>query len=146
MRLYCRPFLRQNSRLSCRTTFLFMPSIHPSTSKLLFVFIAGILLLGGLVACENDGSTVDDVEVVEPRLVETPSGDRAFTGALVNHRPNTISIAQIEVGLYDDEGSRIETMRFEVEDIAPDDSVEFNQTIDSDEPIQQAQVQSILTP
>ncbi len=98
------------------------------------------------MACGNDESTAGDVEVVKPRLVEMPNGDRAFTGTLVNHRSNVLSIAQIEVGLYDDEGSRVETMRLEVKDIAPQDSVQFNETIDSDAPIQQAQVQGILTP
>lgn len=120
------------------------------TSSALYVFplllVGSVLLLGGLTACGDNESAVDDVEVVEPRLVETPNGDRTFTGTIVNHRSNAVSIAQIEVGLYDDEGSRLETMRFEVEDIPPQDSVEFNETIDSDQPIQQAQVQGILTP
>jgi hypothetical protein len=33
-----------------------------------------------------------------------------------------------------------------VQDVPPSDSVKFSQTIDSDRPIQQAQVQNILIP
>ena len=69
-----------------------------------------------------------------------------FAGTLVNQGSSTIGIAEIEVALYDDQGSRIETMRIQVQDVSPRDSVEFNQTIDSDRPIQQAQVQGILIP
>lgn len=124
-----------------------MTSSHSSVLSLFSFVLASVVLAGGLLtACGNDESSSDDVEVVEPRLVELPSGDRAFTGTLVNHRSNTLSIAQIEVGLYDDAGSRVETMRFEVNDVPPQDSVQFNQTIDSDASIQQAQVQGILTP
>lgn len=123
-----------------------MSSNRSFAFSLLSILTAAVLLAGGLSACGDNETASDDVEVVEPRLVETPNGERSFTGVLVNHRPNTLSIAQIEVGLYDDEGSRVETMRIEVEDIPAEDSVEFNQTIDSDRPFQQAQVQGILTP
>lgn len=67
-------------------------------------------------------------------------------GTLVNRRGAPISIAEIEVALYDNEGSRLETMRIQVEDIPVQDSVEFSETIDSDLPIQQAQVQRVLIP
>lgn len=123
-----------------------MTSDRSFVLSLLSVLAAGVLFVVGLSACEGNNAASDDVEIVDPRLVETPNGERSFTGVLVNHRPNTLSIAQIEVGLYDDEGSRVETMRIEVEDIPAEDSVEFNQTIDSDRPFQQAQVQGILTP
>lgn len=123
-----------------------MPFVHSSALDVLTFFLTGVLLLGGLTACGNEEAAVDDVEVVDPRLVETPNGNRSFTGTLVNHRSNALSIAQIEVALYDKDGSRVETMRFEVEDIPARDSVQFNEAIDSDAPIQQAQVQSILTP
>ncbi len=83
---------------------------------------------------------------MNPRLLQTPSGERVFAGTLVNPGASTIGIAEIEVGLYDDQGGRIETMRIQVQDVTPGDSVEFNQTIDSDRPIQQAQVQGVLIP
>lgn len=117
-----------------------------SRLRLLALVLVGSLFVGGLFACGNSEQTGNNLEVVDPRLVETSNGDRSFTGTLVNHRSNTLSIAQIEVALYDQDGSRVETMRIEVEDIPPQDSVEFNETIDSDQAIQQAQVQSVLTP
>jgi len=76
----------------------------------------------------------------------TPNGERSFTGTLVNRRSSTISIAQIDVALYDDRGSEVETVRIEVKDVPPQDSVDFSEKIDSDRSFSQAQVKSILTP
>ncbi len=118
----------------------------PLTRSISLSLLGAVMLVAGLSACESNDAASDDVEVVEPRLVETPNGERSFVGILVNQRSSALSIVQIEVGLYDDDGSRIETMRFDVNDIPAEDSVKFNQVIDSDRPIQQAQVQGILTP
>lgn len=109
---------------------------------LLVGVVFGALLLAG---CGGDSNT-SDATVVEPRLLQTESGQRVFAGTFVNQGSATIGIAEVEVALYDDQGSRIETMRIQVQDIRPGDSTEFNQTIDSDQPIQQAQVQQILIP
>ena len=106
--------------------------------------LAGAALLG---ACGGDGgSERADATVVEPRLLQTETGERIFAGTLVNQGRATIGIAEVEVALYDGEGSRIETMRIQVQDVPPGDSAAFNQTIDSSRPIQQAQVQQILAP
>lgn len=105
---------------------------------------ATVLVAGLLGACGGD--TNRNAKVVEPRLMQTPDGQRVFAGTLVNQGASTIGIAEVEVALYDDQGARIETMRIQVQDIPPQDSVEFNQTIDSDRPIQQAQVREILIP
>ena len=115
----------------------------PARPSLLFVGVC-VLLVGLLGACGGD--TNREVEVAEPRLVQTPDGQRVFAGTLVNQGASTIGIAEVEVALYDDQGARIETMRIQVQDVPPQDSVEFNQTIDSDRPIQQAQVREILIP
>jgi len=111
---------------------------------LILALIAGSVGLG-VIACGN-GQTEKDVEVVNPRLVKAASGERSFTGTLVNRRPNTLSIAQIEVAFYNESGSPVETMRFDVNDVPSQDSVSFSEKIDSDKPFRQAQVQSILTP
>lgn len=104
-----------------------------------------MLLVGLLSAC-GGGETARDATVVEPRLLQTPNGQRVFAGTLVNQGASTISIAEVEVALYDGQGSRIESMRIQVQDVAPGDSVDFSQPIDSDRPIQQAQVQNVLIP
>lgn len=112
-------------------------------SSFLFVVIAlGVGLIG---ACGGDSSG-RSAEIVSPRLVQTPGGERLFAGTLVNTGSATIGVAEIEVALYDDGGARIETMRIQVQDVPPTDSLEFTETIDSDRPIQQAQVQQILIP
>lgn len=118
----------------------FLSRVHSSS-----LFAVATLVAGLFGACGGD-SGGRSAEVVRPRLVQTPSGERRFTGTLVNSGSATIGIAEIEVALYDDEGSRIETMRIQVQDVPPQDSVEFSQTIDSDQPVQQAQVQRILVP
>lgn len=111
---------------------------------LLVVLVVGAIGMS-LAACGGqEGSR--DVEVSNPRLVQTPNGERAFAGTLVNDRSSSLSIVQIEVALYDEGGSPVETIRFEVEDIPAQDSVDFSETIDSDRSFQQAQVQSVLTP
>jgi len=112
-------------------------------SSLCVVVLAGVLF--GVAGCGSD-SGGGRLEVVEPRLVKTPNGERSFTGTLVNTRPNAISIAQIEVALYDDDGSPVENIQIEVSDVPASDSLEFRQTIDSDRPFRQAQVQSVYTP
>lgn len=120
--------------------------IQPAPRPLhtLLLFLVASLLGGVLSACGGEGPR--DAAVHRPRLVQTESGERIFMGTLVNGDAAPIPIAEIEVALYDDDGSRIETMRIQVEDIPARDSVEFNQTIDSDQPIQQAQVQRVLVP
>lgn len=110
------------------------------------ILVATALVVGVLVGACGDGGENSDATVVEPRLLQTETGERIFAGTLVNQGSSTIGIAEVEVALYGDEGVRIETMRIQVQDVPPGDSAEFNQTIDSDRPIQQAQVQNILIP
>ncbi len=112
---------------------------------LLVAAVAGMAVLGACGGGEGEGETTD-ATVVEPRLLQTETGERIFAGTLVNQGSSTIGIAEVEVALYDGQGSRIETMRIQVQDVPPGDSAAFNQTVDSDRPIQQAQVQSILSP
>jgi hypothetical protein len=110
---------------------------------LLVAAVAGMAVLG---ACGGDGGETADATVAEPRLLQTETGERIFAGTLVNQGSSTIGIAEVEVALYDGQGSRIETMRIQVQNVSPGDSAAFNQTIDSNRPIQQAQVQQILAP
>lgn len=107
------------------------------------LWVAGILALS-LLSCGNEQNGA--VEVINPRLVRTPDGSRAFTGTLVNTGTRPLSIAQLDVALYDKNGSTVETIRIEVQDIPAQDSVSFSSTIDSDRSFQQAQVKEIYTP
>lgn len=111
-------------------------------------YVRFALLLGvaglALVGCGSEET--NNVEVIEPGLVKTPGGERSFTGTLVNNGSRPISIAQVEVVLYDESGSVVETIRIEVEEIPAQDSIEFSQRIDSDQSFSQAQVKSVLTP
>lgn len=109
---------------------------------LVLFFLGGASVLG---ACGSGGGA-EEVKVATPKLVQTPGGQRAFTGTLVNDGAQPISIAQVEVALYDDSGSEIETVRIEVEDIPAQDSVDFSGTIESDRAFSQAQVKGVLTP
>lgn len=105
--------------------------------------IIGLLGLSLLACGDTQGG---EIEVTEPRLVQTPEGRRAFTGTLVNGGTRPVSIAQVEMALYDENGSPVETIRFEVKDIPAQDSVSFSSTIDSDRSFRQAQVQKVYTP
>lgn len=114
----------------------------------LFRTVTVSVLIGGmafaLVACGSGQG--NDVEVVQPRLIQTANGNRSFTGTLVNNGTTPLPIAEIEVALYDESGNPVETVRIEVNEIPGRDSVQFRQRIDSDLPFSQAQVKSVLTP
>jgi hypothetical protein len=118
-------------------------SLSPVRSLLVALVVGAVG--GGLLACGSEKSATD-VNVVNPRLVKTPSGERSFTGTLVNERPQSLSIAQVGVTLYDDAGSPVETIQIDVKDVPAQDSVDFSETIDSDRAFNQAQVQSVLAP
>jgi len=126
------------------TSIIEMDRFRPSpTPLLLSVLLLGVALVGS--ACNSGGSS-SGLEIRNPGLFQGDRGQRFFTGTLVNERSSPISIAQIEVALYDDTGSPVETVRIEVENITPGDSVDFSHRIDSDRSFSQAQVRSILTP
>lgn len=84
--------------------------------------------------------------VIEPQLVRTPDGQRAFSGHFVNQRSQLLPVVQVTVALYDDNGARVETVQIEVNDVPARDTVSFSGVIDSDRAFRQAQVQGILTP
>ncbi|MCS3644811.1 FxLYD domain-containing protein [Salinibacter ruber] len=123
-----------------------MPLASGSSVRSLMLLVAAVAGMAVLEACGGGEGETTDATVVEPRLLQTETGERIFAGTLVNQGSSTIGIAEVEVALYDGQGSRIETMRIQVQDVPPGDSAAFNQTVDSDRPIQQAQVQSILSP
>ena len=123
-----------------------MPLASGSSVRSLMLLVAAVAGMAVLGACGGDGGETADATVAEPRLLQTETGERIFAGTLVNQGSSTIGIAEVEVALCDGQGSRIETMRIQVQDVPPGDSAAFNQTVDSDRPIQQAQVQSILSP
>lgn len=138
-------FQRTPGMCSSCIDFTFMV---PSQSMIQRLFGAVLLFIlgGGVLACGSGQNSGTNLEVINPRLVQTPDGQRSFTGTLVNERSQPLSIAQVEVALYDENGSPVETVRIEVKDIPGQDSVEFSGTIDSDRPFQQAQVKSVFTP
>ena len=123
-----------------------MPLASGSSVRSLMLLVAAVAGMAVLGACGGDGGATADATVAEPRLLQTETGERIFAGTLVNQGSSTIGIAEVEVALYDGQGSRIETMRIQVQNVSPGDSAAFNQTIDSNRPIQQAQVQQILAP
>lgn len=116
-----------------------------TTHQLFGIAVIAVAILAGQ-GCGSGQGSGGDVEVIEPRLVQTQSGERAFTGTLVNNGSRPVSIAQVEVSLYDENGSPVETVRIDVKDISAKDSVQFNSTIDSNRPFRQAQVKEILVP
>ena len=120
-----------------------MTSLQSILSPLFAVFLAvGLLSVGGC----GSGTGGDDLRVVEPRLVKTQNGTRSFTGTLVNDGSAAVAVVQIEVALYDDEGSSVETIQIEVDDVPARDSLDFKSRIDSDQAFTQAQVQRVLAP
>jgi len=122
-----------------------MVTFNSSAARTLVVIFLASALGVSTGGC-GSGEGAQDVSVKKPRLVKTPTGQRSFMGILVNNRTGPINVAQIEVALYDEEGSEVETILIELSNIPARDSVSFSKDIDSDRPFQQAQVQRILTP
>jgi len=120
-----------------------MTSLRSVRSPLFAVLLAvGLLSVGGC----GSGAGGSDLQVVEPRLVQTQNGTRSFTGTLVNGGSAAVPVVQIEIALYDDEGSPVETIQIEVDDVPAGDSLDFKSQIDSDRAFTQAQVQRVLAP
>lgn len=108
-------------------------------SVALFVFAAGC---GG-----SDASSAQKLDVKEPKLVTLQeSGERSFSGVLVNGNSAKLGIVQVEVALYDRAGARIGTTTIEVEDVPANSEKSFSGPLDTDATVAKARIRSLMVP
>lgn len=115
------------------------------------VLVGCLLVLGGALAgcggSSADGKTLTDVDVEEPRLTTLEStGQRAFSGVLVNRRSRPIKVAEVRVALYGPTGQRVGMTVIEVEDVPANDRKRFSGPLRTDADVQGARVRSVMAP
>ena len=122
-------------------------TLFPSPARLwiLVLAVAGGLALSG---CGNSsGSSAQNLDVKDLKLVTLEStGERSFSGILVNKNSKALSIVQVEVALYDDGGSRVGTTTIEVENVPANGEKEFRGPLDTDVAVAGARVRSLMAP
>lgn len=117
-----------------------------STAFTLAILILSLLLA---TACNTSDAQVSasKLDVTNPRLVTVQeTGERSFSGTLINSNKQAITIVQVDVALYDQTGARVGTQMIEVEDVPADGEKNFRGVVDVDFPVQRARVISVATP
>jgi len=117
-----------------------------STAFTLAILILSLLLA---TACNTSDAQVSasKLDVTNPRLVTVQeTGERSFSGTLINDNKQAITIVQVDVALYDQTGARVGTQMIEVEDVPADGEKDFRGVLDVDFPVQRARVISVATP
>lgn len=106
-----------------------------------------VFLAAALVAGCGEGQAPSGASVEEFRLTRE-DGRQVVAGVLVNPSDRHLEGVAVEVALYDqpvEPGvAPVETMRVEVQDIAPGERKPFRQTVDTDLTLSGAQVRQIL--
>ena len=107
------------------------------------VLMAALLLVG----CGGEEDTPSGASVEEFRLTRE-EGRQVVAGVLVNPSDRHLEGVAVEVALYDqpvEPGIEpVETLRVEVQDIAPGERKPFRQTVDTDLTLSGAQVRQIF--
>ncbi|NNE35239.1 MAG: hypothetical protein HKN13_08390 [Rhodothermales bacterium] len=104
-----------------------------------------LVLSGGLAACAPSGDQ-SAVHVEDLRYRLMPGGARILTGTLINDSSQHLTVAQVEVSLFDGDNRRISSMSVVVQDIAVGQQRDFRQPVASDLDVQGARVKAIILP
>jgi len=117
-----------------------------STVSTLAILMLSLLLA---TACGNSEARVSPkkIDVEEPRLVTvSDTGERSFSGTLINKNKKSITVVQVDVALYDAAGLRVGTTAIEVEDVPGDGKKPFSGVLDTDADVARARVVSVAVP
>jgi len=112
------------------------------------VLLLATAILTGLAGCGgSDRSSATKLDVKDPKLVTLQeTGERSFSGVLINNNAAKLGIVQVEVALYDRAGSRIGTTTIEVEDVPANSEKSFSGPLDTDAPVAKARIRSLMVP
>jgi len=114
--------------------------------------LVALAILAGLVlslsACgDSNASSARKMDVKDPRLVRVQeTGDRSFSGILVNGNSQAVKLAQVSVALYGASGTRIGTSTIQVQNVPANGEKKFSGPLDTDVDVAQARVRSITIP
>jgi hypothetical protein len=111
------------------------------------LFVALALVLGAAGCGGSDTSSATQLDVKDPKLVTLQeTGERSFSGVLINNNSAELGIVQVEVALYDRAGSRIGTTTIEVEDVPANSEKSFSGPLDTDAAVAKARIRSLMVP
>ena len=107
-------------------------------------FAIGCLLT--ISGCTDTAQTRSQINVQNLRYRLLPGGARILTGTVVNDGDDPVSVAQIDVSLFDEDNRRISSMLVVVQNIEARGEKSFRMAVDVDLPIHGARVKSIIIP
>lgn len=108
------------------------------------VALAALMVFSG---CSGEESTATAaLGVSELKLQYHPGDARILTGVLDNPRDERVTVAQIQVTLFDADNRGIAEMSVVVHDIPAHGSQSFREPVDSDLDVQGARVKQIILP
>ncbi len=103
-----------------------------------------LLLVGGLIGCQEEVSSKATVRVRNLQLIQRSGGSRYVQGEVYNGGEKPVPYVEIEISLFDAKNRKVETLRVDVRDIPPGKAKAFRKVIDSDKDIQGARIRRIL--
>ena len=111
------------------------------------IILGAMLIATVLASCANPAVfDVSDLAVERLQLTSYPGGAKILTGTLVNHSELDLSVAQIQLTLFDSDNRAISSMSVVIHDVVSTDSVAFREAVDTELDITGARVKQILIP
>ena len=110
-------------------------------------WIVLLVLSGLIVGCGS--STTDSQKRVKVQNVSYmlhPGGARILTGEVKNLSSEDISIAQVEISLFDADNRKVESLNVVVRDILAGGIVSFREAVNSDFDIRGARARAVFIP
>lgn len=99
---------------------------------------------GGDDPAGNATPETSRVQVEEFEYQQLPGGARIITGSVYNASEEPIAHAQIQVSLYDESNTRVESMIIPLRDIRPGEHEAFREAVRSKQDIRAAKPRSVI--
>lgn len=102
------------------------------------------VLLAACGSADPEAEPAARVSVEDFTFSLLPGGARILTGSLYNPAASPITVAQIQVSLFDENNRRVGKMNVEVRDIPAEGRRGFRAAVQGDEDVHGARVRSVL--
>jgi hypothetical protein len=120
-----------------------------ASRRIVKFLLLGVGLLGWSACGSSDAASAQQMAVKDgsPKLVTVEeTGERFFQAVVVNNNSQPVSVAQVEVALFDRAGNQVSTASIEVRDIPANGEKQFEGALNTSADVGGAKVQSILVP